>query len=176
MTISEKNLEIDEYCYLILAVFGGYKSIRNDRRCINNIMMITTKVFEFELQESLNPKSRIGYTMDSILNNEVESAYARLHRLVFHCQYQNMAFIEEIFELIVKRLRNNAKNYSDGDEFNQGEKKSVNYFDYESVIRQSDKCNLRAENLRKFLIDIIDNIIMKNINKHKIMSKLSDCK
>ena len=166
---------IDEYCYLILAVYGGYKNIRNDRRSINNIMMITTKVYEFELIESLNPTTRLGYSMDDILQNRVESAYARLHRLIFHLQYQNMAFIDELFELIVKRLKNKANQFSDGDDLEE-DKGRLDLFDYESVIRNSQKAHLRSTNLKKFLIDIIENIIMKNIDHQKIMSKQADCK
>ena len=89
-----------------------------------------------------------------------------------------MAFIDELFELIVKRLKNNAKNYSDGDELSQNADslQAKHFFDYEKEIKNAVKAKLRSDNLQRFLTDIIENIIMKNIDKHKILSKLTDCK
>jgi len=58
---------VDEYCYLILAVFGSFKYIRNDRRIVNNIMVISAKVFEFEIKETTNANSVVEYKIDDIL-------------------------------------------------------------------------------------------------------------
>lgn len=69
---------MDEYCYLMTAVFGGMKHIRNDKRIINTLMIIASKVFEYEIEESY--KQKIDYTFDDIMCNRVECAFARLHR------------------------------------------------------------------------------------------------
>ena len=107
LNYSEQHIEMDEYCYLMTAIFGGMKHIRNDKRIINTLMIIASKVFEYEIEESY--KQKIDYTFDDIMCSRVECAFARLHRQIFHCQYQNTAFIEELFEQIVVRLYRDRK-------------------------------------------------------------------
>lgn len=78
LSYSEQHIEMDEYCYLITAVFGGMKQMRNDRRIINMLMIIAQKVFEFEVNESVS--GRLSYSYDQILDNTIECAYIKLHR------------------------------------------------------------------------------------------------
>lgn len=85
LNYSEQTIMADEYCYLLLSVFGGFKTIRNDRRIINNIMVIICKVFEFEIQDHQG-STRIDYSIDDILHNRVDCAFQRIHRLVFYAQ------------------------------------------------------------------------------------------
>ena len=105
---------IDEYCYLLLAAFGGFKTIRNDRRIVSNLVVIASKVLEFEISQDETPQTKLDYTFEDILHNRVDCGYMRIHRLVFHSQFQNMAFIEELFELIVKRMKMSSRKYDDG--------------------------------------------------------------
>ena len=65
---------MDEYCYLITAVFGGMKHIRNDKRIVNTLMIIASKVFEYEIEESYKQKID-DYTFDDILSNRVECVF-----------------------------------------------------------------------------------------------------
>ena len=58
-----------------MAVFGGIKTIRNDNRILNNIMIIGIKVLEFELAETSAPNSKLEYTLDDILNNKIECTF-----------------------------------------------------------------------------------------------------
>lgn len=68
-------------------------------------MMIAAKIWEFEVSETAKAKSEIyDYNLYDILTNSIECIYVRLHRLVFHCQQKNMAFIETLFEKIVIKL------------------------------------------------------------------------
>jgi len=73
----------DEYCYLLMAVFGGLKNMRNDRRILNNLMMIGVKVFEFELNESTAAEPKIEYSIPDLLSHKEESCFQKIHRLVF---------------------------------------------------------------------------------------------
>jgi len=52
---SEQQIMIDEYCYLLLAAFGGFKTIRNDKRIVSNLVVIASKVLEFEINQDENP-------------------------------------------------------------------------------------------------------------------------
>jgi len=45
MTLSKKSIATDEISYLLGAVFGGMKTIRNDNRILNTLMIIGIKVF-----------------------------------------------------------------------------------------------------------------------------------
>ena len=114
LNYAEQNIEMDEYCYLITAVFGGMKQIRNDKRIINNLMVIASKVFEHEVDESSRSHNKLGYTFDDILHNRMESAFSKLHRQIFHCQYQNVSFVDELFEQIVHKLFRERSRYRDG--------------------------------------------------------------
>jgi len=114
LNYSEQNIEMDEYCYLITAVFGGMKQIRNDKRIINNLMIIASKVFEHEVDESSRSHNKLGYTFDDIMHNRMESTFSKLHRQIFHCQYQNVSFIDELFEQIVLKLFRERNKYQDG--------------------------------------------------------------
>jgi len=49
-------------------------------------------------------------------------------------------------------------------------------FDYEAVIKNEAICDLRASNLVKFLKDIIENVIAKNIDPEKRKRHQIDCK
>ena len=51
-SIAEQHVLVDDICYLLIAVFGGIKTIRNDRRIVSTLMNIAVKVFEFELREA----------------------------------------------------------------------------------------------------------------------------
>jgi hypothetical protein len=55
---------MDEYCFLITAVFGGMKQMRNDRRIINMLMIIAQKIFDFEIDSSITTPPKINYTYD----------------------------------------------------------------------------------------------------------------
>jgi len=86
-----------------------------------------------------------------------------------------MAFIEELFELIVKRLRKTK--YSDGTV--KESKQTHDIFDYEGSIGSMTNpviVELRSQNLKKFLIDIVENVLMINIDLDKRKKKLNDCK
>ena len=39
-SLPEIQIQSDEYLYLLIAIFGGLKTIRNDRRIINTLMVI----------------------------------------------------------------------------------------------------------------------------------------
>lgn len=114
MTESERNIMIDEVCYLVLVIFGGFKSIRNDRRSINNIMMIASKVFEKELEESMIKKPKTEVTFEDILYHHQECGFERLFRIIFISQFANTQFIDYLFVLIVKKLSKDHILYDDG--------------------------------------------------------------
>lgn len=82
---AEQQIKYDEICYLILVVFGDFKTIRNNIRCVNQITMITSKVLEFEIDECIKDNSQeiTNYKMIDILENNVVSAYQRMYRLIF---------------------------------------------------------------------------------------------
>jgi hypothetical protein len=83
-----------------------------------------------------------------------------------------MAFIDEMFELIVKLLKATAGKYSDGDEAECDHKIGrVDIFDFEICIRNAEKTRLRSNNLKKFVREVVENIIMKNIDAVKIRNK-----
>lgn len=157
---------IDEFCYLVISVFGGLKNIKNNTRIINNIVVIAQKVFEFECKTApLKGVSRIGFTLEDILQNSVEPVYTRLHRLVFHNQTQNMAFVDELFELIVKKLHKVTNQYVDGSE--KTDKGRVDLFDFEAVLQNPVLLDLRSNNLKRFLKDFIENILENNLDCEK---------
>lgn len=66
-----------------MAVFGGLKTIRNDRRILNTLMMIASKVFEFELAASTAAERKIEYTFDDIMYNRVEPVFIKIQRLIY---------------------------------------------------------------------------------------------
>jgi len=174
---SEQQIMIDEYCYLLLAAFGGFKSIRNDRRIVSNLTVIAYKVFEFEINQDEGSGAKLEYSLDDILHNRVDCGYIRIQRLVFHSQFQNMAFIEELFELIVKKMRTTGKKYSDGVVNNDDrEANRVDIFDYEAVMKNSVLVDLRARNLMRFLTDVVESIIMFNIDPENRKRHLNECK
>jgi hypothetical protein len=185
---AEVQIKHDEFCYLVLAVFGGFKMIRNDRRSLNTIMMVTTKIFEFEVQESSKNTSEIrDYTLNDILNNSIECVYLRLHRLIFHSQQTNMAFIEELFERIVMRLflkTSSKKGISDGIDAQlqskeDGEDEGPNLlevFDFEKEIKNVQIMIIRSKNLQEFSAEIIDNIIAPNIDVEMKKQKANSAK
>jgi len=82
-SIAKKSIATDEYSYLLSAVFGGLKTIRNDNRILNTLMIIGIKVFEYELNESTSSNSKIDYTLEDILENRIECVFLKIHRLVF---------------------------------------------------------------------------------------------
>ena len=82
-TITEQIISVDEICFLVSVIFGGHKTIRNDRRIMSLIMMISVKVLSFELSEFSSANSALDYTLDDVLTNKVECSFMRLHRLVF---------------------------------------------------------------------------------------------
>ena len=103
-TISEQHVLVDDICYLLVAIFGGMKTIRNDRRVISTLVDIGVKVFEYELQEATklslqDPKvpSELDYDLDAIMTMQAECAFVRIHRLVFQSQTQNVSFTDELF-------------------------------------------------------------------------------
>lgn len=79
--VIQKDILHDEYCYLLIVVFGGLKTIRNDRRIINNLMTIGIKVFDYELKQSTDPSPQ--YPLESILNNRVETVFQKIHKMIF---------------------------------------------------------------------------------------------
>lgn len=96
-TIAEQHVLVDDICYLLVAVFGGMKTIRNDRRIVSTLMNIAIKVFEYELLEAASASSRISYSLDSIMTLQAECAFRRIHRLVFQSQTANISFTDELF-------------------------------------------------------------------------------
>ena len=85
-----------------------------------------------------------------------------------------MAFVEEMFELIIKKLRSRQRYYADGEE-GQG-KNCLDLFDYESVMQSSVLVELRSQNLTRFLKEVIEDVIMHNIDLDKRKKKLNDCR
>jgi hypothetical protein len=74
----------------LIAIFGGLKTIRNDRRILNTLMVIGIKVFDYELSAKSAPdtgQKKPEYDIEDILtsdpNDRVECAFVRIHRLVF---------------------------------------------------------------------------------------------
>mmetsp|Transcript_22744 Transcript_22744/g.35022 ORF Transcript_22744/g.35022 Transcript_22744/m.35022 type:complete len:233 (-) Transcript_22744:2421-3119(-) len=110
----EQQILYDEFCYLLLTVFGGLKNIRNDRRIVNILMVIGIKTFEWEVNESVMPSPTIDYDLTEIISCQEETVFARVFRLAFQAQYQNTSFSQEMFDLIVKRLFKDRKLYTDG--------------------------------------------------------------
>ena len=113
-SLSELQIQNDEICYLLIAIFGGLKTIRNDRRIITNLMVIADKVFQYELAEATSTSPKLDYSLDDMLQNRVECAFLRIHRLIFQSQYQNTALSEQLFECIVKRLYFDRRQFTDG--------------------------------------------------------------
>jgi hypothetical protein len=184
--VQETQIQHDEFCYLLMSVFGGLKTIRNDRRILNSLMMIATKVFEYELVASTAVESKIDYTFDDILYNKVEPAFCRIQRLIYQSQYQNISFIDELFELIVRALYNGRRLYTDGIQstirmHEEGASMkgatlpALDLFDYESVIANPQLTELRANNLMKFCRHILEEIIMKNLDPKLRIKKMADC-
>jgi len=85
-----------------------------------------------------------------------------------------MAFVEEMFELIIKNLRSRQRYYADGEE-GQG-KNCLDLFDYESVMQSSVLVELRSQNLTRFLKEVIEDVIMHNLDLDKRKKKLNDCR
>ena len=67
MTFSSKIVTHDEDCGLISIIFGGMKNIFNNKRIINNIMMIGIQIFELELKESNDSKSKYHSSFEEII-------------------------------------------------------------------------------------------------------------
>lgn len=85
-----------------------------------------------------------------------------------------MAFVEELFELIVKKLRHRQRNYADGEEGSG--KNCLDLFDFESVMQNYVLVELRSENLKRFLKEVIDDILIHNLDLDKRKKKLNDCR
>ena len=66
-----------------MSIFGGLKTIRNDRRILNTLMMIASRVFEYELSASTAVESKIDYTFDDIMYNRVEPVFIKIQRLIY---------------------------------------------------------------------------------------------
>ena len=103
---AKKAIANDEYSFLLSAVFGGLKTIRNDNRILNTLMIIGLKVFEYELDESTSSTSKIDYTLDDILENRIECVFLKIHRLVFQSHFKNEQFIQDLYTRIIKKLFN----------------------------------------------------------------------
>lgn len=141
-------------------------------------MVIGVKVFEYELAESSSSpnSSKIDYTLDDILHNRAECAFVKIHRLVFQSQSQNIAFTEELFAAIVRLLYRERKAYTDGiagtaqardaDGAEEGKPhlETLDVFDYESVVAEPQLSELRASNLRRFIEQVLKEVILKNID------------
>ena len=103
---------VDDICYLLTAVFGGMKTIRNDRRVVSTLMNIAIKVFEYEL-DATSTGGKINYDLDAIMTLQAECAFVRIHRLVFQSQTANISFIDELFSQIVRLLYSERQKYLD---------------------------------------------------------------
>lgn len=170
---------VDDICYLLVAVFGGMKTIRNDRRVVSTLMNIAIKVFEYELLEATSTVSKIGYELDSILALEAECAFMRIHRLVFQSQSANISFTNELFAQIVRLLYSERVNYmeevkrassamapEDGRALWLGD-----VFNYEDlIVSDPPTAGTRADRLKKFVVEVLDKVILKNIDAQKRLS------
>jgi len=188
-TISEQHVLVDDICYLLVAIFGGMKTIRNDRRVISTLVDIGVKVFEYELQEATklslqDPKvpSELDYDLDAIMTMQAECAFVRIHRLVFQSQTQNVSFTDELFAQIIKLLYKNKNKFNDGvdqESIPEEEQKpwtGGEVFDYESVVgAQGAIAELRSSNLKRFLQEVLEQVIMKNIDAQRRLMQQNDC-
>ena len=52
--------------------------MKNDRRIVNMLIIIASKVFEFEIDQSSHDK--LSYSFEDIIENREESAFVKLHR------------------------------------------------------------------------------------------------
>lgn len=94
LSIPEHLVQSDEQCYLLAAIFGGLKNIRNDHRIINCLMVIGIRVFEFELEEACAASPNMDYDLDAILSPLAGCTFAKIYRLVYHSQTVNTDFAE----------------------------------------------------------------------------------
>ena len=96
--------------------------------------------------------------------------------------------MDEIFEKIVRRLFADKSKYTDGLEgtpmqlAQEEEQKNQTYvektldvFDYESVITHPELHELRAENLKKFLETVMEDILLLNVDFKKRIQKENTC-
>ena len=90
--------------------------MRNDKRILSNLVMINIKCLKYELSEisASDADRKIPYTLKQVLDNDVDSIFIRISRLMFESSYENVEFVNDLIHLIIKKLYRCRKDYSDG--------------------------------------------------------------
>lgn len=91
-------------------------------------------------------------------------------------QSLNLAFTQEIFELITRGLYGMRKKFNDGINVVPLRGKPYDVFDYEAVIKNQGVCELRCNNLIRFCQEIVSNMILKNLDPKVREKNAADCK
>lgn len=148
-------------------------------------MVIGVKVFDYELTAKSAPdhgQNKPEYGLEEILTadpkDRVECVYVKIHRLVFQSHSSNLTFTEELIEVIVRKLYDKRKDFDCGlpnkDKLRENDE-IIPIFDYESIISNIAIAEVRADNLKKFLTFIIEEILLKNLDYKRRLQKQTDC-